>query len=250
MDPANTQTSEIGEERFALEKDFRRTVPLYSIAEAARILDMKPPTMRSWVTQRASSRRNTEYVREPIVTSIDVVQHGDWRIPFVGLAEAYVLLFLRNRRISMQRIRRAVDALKKESSIAHALASKSLFTDKLDLFYEYEKESKDRADVKLVRPYDGQTVMVPVIKDLLELITYAADGYAKRLRIDRYGKANVVVDPDMSSGRPIFADTGVRICDVLGRVEAGEDLSEVAQDYDISEAKVRIAWDVERSKAA
>ena len=234
-----------------MEKDFRRAVPLYSIAEAARILDVKPSTMRSWVTQSASSRRNTEYVREPIVTSIDVVQRGDWRIPFVGLAEAYVLSFLRNRRISMQRIRRAVDALKKESSIAHALASKSLFTDKLDLFYEYEKENKDRADVKLVRPYDGQTVMVPVIKDLLELITYADDdGYAKRLRIDRYGEVNVVVDPDMSSGRPIFADNGVRLCDVIGRVEAGEDLGEVAQDYDISEAKVRAVWDVECSKAA
>ncbi len=235
-----------------MEEDFRRTVPLYSIAEAARILDMSPSTMRSWITQSVSSRRNARGEREPIVTSIDVVRPVDWRIPFVGLAEAYVLSFLRKRGISMQRIRRAVDALKKENSIDHALASKRLFTDKFDLFYEYEEENKDRVDLKLVRPYDGQTVIVSVIEDLLELITYADDDdkYARRLRIDRYGEANVVVDPEMSFGRPIFADTGVRICDVLGRVEAGEDLSEVAQDYDISEAKVRAVCDVEYSKAA
>ena len=125
-----------------------------------------------------------------------------------------------------------------------------MYTDKFDLLYKYAEESKDRTDIKLVRPYDGQTVIVPVIENWLELITYATDGYAKRLRIDRYGKANVVVDPDMSSGRPIFADTGVRICDVLGRVKAGEDLSEVAQDYDISEAKVRAVWNVEYPRAA
>ena len=208
--------------------------------------------MRSWVTQSVSSRGKAGGVREPIVTAIDVVRHGEWRIPFVGLAEAYVLSFLRKRGISMQRIRRAVDALKKENSIDHALASKRLFTDKFDLFYEYEEENKDRADLKLVRPYDGQTVIVSVIEDLLELITYAddEDKYARRLRIDRYGEVNVVVDPEMSFGMPIFADIGVRLCDVLGRVEAGEDLSAVARDYDISEAKVRTVWDVECSKAA
>ena len=232
-----------------MKEDFRRTVPLYSIAEAARILDVSPSTMRSWVTQSVSSRRNVEYVREPIVTAIDVVRRGDWRIPFVGLVEAYVLSYLRKLGIPMQRIRRAVDALKKESSIEHALASERLYTDKFDLYYEYPKESKDRVDIKLVKPDGGQIVIVEAIKDSLEVITYE-EGYAKRLRIDRYGKANVVVDPDMSSGRPIFADTGVRICDVLGRVKAGEDLSEVAQDYDISEAKVRAVWDVEYSRAA
>ena len=111
-----------------MKEDFRRTVPLYSInvplysiAEAARILDMSPSTMRSWVTQSVSSRKNTGYVREPIVTAADDVRHGDWRIPFVGFAEAYVLSFLRQCGISMQRIRRAVDALKKESSIKHVL---------------------------------------------------------------------------------------------------------------------------------
>ena len=231
-------------------KNSRSKVPLYTIAEAARILAVSPSTMRTWIRGNASPRRNARYMREPLVTSIDNVRRGDWRIPFVGLAEAYVLFFLRECGISMQHIRKAVDALKKETSIEYALASKRLYTDRIDLFYEYEKKNENRADTKLVAPHDGQTVIVPVIDDWLELITYAEDGYAKRLRIDRYGKANVVVDPEMSFGRPIFADTGVRLCDVFGRIKAGEELSLVAQDYDIPAEIVRAAWDVEYSKAA
>ena len=228
----------------------RSKVPLYTVTEVARILAVNPSRMRTWVTSNVSSRRNARYTREPLVTSIGNVRRGDWRIPFVGLAEAYVLLFLRECGISMQRIRKAINALKEEISIEYALASKKLYTDRYDLLYEYEEKNENRADTKLVSPRDGQTVLVSVIDDWLELITYSDDGYAKRLRIGRYGDANVVVDPEMSFGRPIFADTGVRLSDVFGRIKAGEELSMVAQDYDIPEETVRIAWGAEYSKAA
>lgn len=231
-------------------KDFRSKVPLYTIAEATRILAVSPSRMRAWIISNASPSRNVRYTREPLVTAIDNVRHGDWRIPFVGLAEAYILLFLRECGISMQRIRKAINALKEETSIEHALASKRLYTDRYDLLYQYEEKNENLSDTKLVALRDGQTVIAQVIEDWLELITYSDDGYAKRLRIGRYGNANVVVDPEMSFGRPIFADTGVRLCDVFGRIKAGEDLSAVAQDYDIPAETVRIAWGVEYSKAA
>jgi uncharacterized protein (DUF433 family) len=43
----------------------------------------------------------------------------------------------------------------------------------------------------------------------------------------------VIVDPRINFGKPTVATRGVRVADILSRIQAGEALREVAWDYDL-----------------
>jgi uncharacterized protein (DUF433 family) len=65
-----------------------------------------------------------------------------------------------------------------------------------------------------------------------------------------YEVADVIVDPRLAFGRPVFGSTGVRVADAVGRVRAGERLSDVADDYGLGVAELEDAWRVASRRAA
>lgn len=69
----------------------------------------------------------------PIVTATAAGERDAPRVPFVGLAEGQVVAALRRglgrkNRVSLQQIRAAVDVLRAEIGVEHALASRALYT--------------------------------------------------------------------------------------------------------------------------
>ncbi len=108
----------------------RFEIPLYTIAEAARIVDVPASTLTTWAqgyVRRFPDR--PDVVGDPIVTYLEPNGPRRPSIPFVGLTEVTVLAAVRRSGVPMQRIRPALRALETGLSLEHALASKSLYTD-------------------------------------------------------------------------------------------------------------------------
>jgi hypothetical protein len=84
----------------------RFDVPLYTVAEAARYLDVPESTLRSWTHgYRRHVGDRPDVVGAPFLTSLPRLRASGPVIPFVGLAEGLVLTAMRSSGVPLQRIR-------------------------------------------------------------------------------------------------------------------------------------------------
>ncbi|MYB79075.1 MAG: hypothetical protein F4X70_06335 [Acidimicrobiia bacterium] len=148
-----------------------------------------------------------------------------------------MLAAVRRSGVPMQRIRPALKVLEQEIGLKHALASRSLYTDGAELLYDYadKQSSMGESDLvmQLVVVRSGQRVFKEAVMEYLSRIEYASDGYAARIRVPAYTKAEVVADPEMSYGSPIFARGGCRVDDVLHRFWAGESIKSLEREFGV-----------------
>lgn len=209
--------------------------PLYTKAEAARFLGLPVATFRSWSQGYRVTREGKTLTAEPVVTSVGAGRR-DATIPFIGLAEAYVLAALRRVGIPLQRIRPALAKLSSEIGVAHALASKQLFTDGAEVLYDYSSQAAD--DVaepirELVVVRNGQHVLNEAVQQYLRRIEFGTDGYAMVVPLPGFRRASVIADARRSFGQPIFVRGGARLSDAFSMFRGGEDLDVVAEEYGI-----------------
>lgn len=216
----------------------RFSVPLYTVADAARIVEVPPSTLSSWAkgyVRRFPDR--PDVVGNSIITQLPSEGHHQPTIPFVGLAEALVLAAVRKSGVSMQRIRPALQQLQTDIGLEHALASRKLYTDGAELLFDYGAQHLGSDDAQLVHDLvvvrKGQRVFVEVVEAYLKRIVYDDDGYASLIRIPAYTDAQVVTDPTRAFGAPIFERGGVKIDDVLERFWAGEPLDELSAEFGV-----------------
>jgi uncharacterized protein (DUF433 family) len=210
--------------------------PLYTLSEAAHIVDVPPTTLRNWargyVFKGIDGRQHSS---DALITTTGVGRGAV--VPFVGLSEAYVLSAFRQAGVPMQRIRPAVTALERELGVQAALASEQLRTDGAEILWEYGEETSDpelRNSLVVVR--NGQLVFREVIEHYLKTITYR-HGVISVIRLPQF-ETGVVVDPDRNFGQPTIASRGIRVTDVLLRLGAGESAELVARDYRLDVADV------------
>lgn len=228
--------------------------PLYTIAEAARIVDVPPSTLSSWARGYVRRPPNRREVRgEPIVTYRESYGPKHPSIPFVGLTEATVLAAIRKSGVPMQRIRPALTRLEQGLGLRHSLAHKKLYTDGAELLYDFSERHPDdagRAARRLVVIRNRQCVFTEVIEEYLQGFQYSVDGYVELFRVPGYRRAEVVVDPTRSSGAPIFVTGGYRVEDLVFRFLAGESISELEEEFGVPEDHIEDAIRVASRRAA
>jgi len=228
--------------------DLRFDVPLYTLTEASRYLVVPRPTLTTWIEGYERRPPSAAPVKKgPIVTALPVRGQGQARLPFVGIAEAYVLNAFRRSGVPMQRIRPSIDWLL-ENVGPHALASKDLYTDGAEVLWHFAQQagegSPDDQVVKgLIVPRSGQYVFKEIVEHYLKQISFGPDKFADMIRLPQYGDANVVLDPHRGYGQPVFNKSGAKVADALGPLRAGETFESVAADYGVSEAELRDALD-------
>lgn len=225
--------------------DIRFSVPLYTVAEAARFLGVAPSTFGTWAhgyRRRFPGRKAV--VAGPVVTAV-AAGRNEASIPFVGLAEGMVVAAFRRAGVSMQHLRRAVVILEREIGFEHALASRRLYTDGARLLFDYAEDEGDADLSGLTVVVSQQKVFAAVVQEYLQRIEYGPDGWAQSLVSPATPDRTIVVDPARSFGQPIFAHGAVRVEDVLDRWRAGEPLAHVAKDFGVPaedvEAYLRVA---------
>ena len=198
-------------------------IPMYSQSDVAQIVSASTSTVQRWTTGHVVGTAQ----HAPLVDS--VMPGRGYTVPFVSLAEVFVLNAFRKAGLPMQRIRPAVDVLKREIGLEHALANNQLLTDGAEILLERH----DDDDRRLIVVRNGQAVFNEVVLDYLQHIDFNDAGYASSLLLPQYPNLQVRVDPGINGGRPTLVDCGIAIEDVLGRVRAGEGPQSVADDYGI-----------------
>ena len=163
-------------------------------------------------------------------------------VPFVGLAEGMVLAAIRREGVPLQRVRPALEVLKRDIGIDYALASKRLYTDGAELLYDYAAgRSSEEAEAvhELVVVRSGQRVFSEVIKDLPQPDRVRP----RRLREDHHtssvtSERRSSQNPTRGFGQPIFSHGGVRVSDVLDRFWSGDDINTLSSEFGVQEHEI------------
>jgi uncharacterized protein (DUF433 family) len=213
-------------------------MPLYRKAEAAHIIAVPSQTFRNWAVGYARKRLDgSQVVSAPIVTTLEPARPHGVSVPFVGLAEAYIVSAFTKAGLPMQRIRPAVLWLQDHIGLPQALASQRLQTDGAEVLWDFGHRSGDPADQDMVDGLvvvrSGQQVFRPVVRDYLTRVTYE-NGWTRSIQLPQYGKVDIVVDPWLNGGQPTVAQRGIRVADIMSRLRADESARDVADDYDLT----------------
>jgi uncharacterized protein (DUF433 family) len=205
------------------------SVALYTLSEAADIVQVKRPTFHKWA--RGYVYRGLDGQLHP--SDVLITTTGTGRgpvVPFEGLGEGYVLAAFRRAGVPMQRIRPALDRLNQEFGMLNALTSDRLMTDGAEVLFDYrDRDSLGEVVSSLVVVRNQQAVFREVVQQYLRTISYA-DGRIALIRLPQFGP-DVVVNPVLNFGQPTLTKRGIRVSDVRRRVAAGEPAAQVADDY-------------------
>ncbi|MGI8758391.1 MAG: DUF433 domain-containing protein [Acidimicrobiales bacterium] len=223
------------------------------MAEAARYLAVPSSTFSSWA--KGYVRQSPDRLPVTGTAVISAVKTGAGpTVPFVALAEGMVLAAIRSTGVPMQRIRPALLALQDTFGIEHALASQRLYSDGAEVLYDFAEQfaGTDAAGtaLDLVVLRSGQRVFAETISAYLQRIEYGPDGYARLIHLPGYRRGQVVADPTRSFGQPMFVHGGAKVSDVIERFQAGDSLSELAEDFGVPVEDLEDALRVASRRAA
>lgn len=198
-----------------------REIPNYTIAEVASYLSVPRSTVRAW------SKGMGEF--KPVLR---LPNEASSVLSFINVVEVHVLAALRREGPRLPTIRKALANLERELKLQHPLASELFLTDGVGIFVE-------RLGKLIDISREGQVAMTEVLSDYLRRIDYGKDGLALRLYpFTRRGvlddPRSVVIDPTISFGRPVLANTGVPTEEIAERFNAGDTMEDLARDFRVT----------------
>jgi len=194
-------------------------IPAYTIPEAARWLGVATSTIRAWLLGQGQFQ-----------SVVEIADRGTRTLSFRNLVELHVLAAIRRKhKVSLQRVRRAVEFMEQSLGVAHPLSSARMLTDGRDLLVE---ACGNYWNVSM----SGQGEIRQILQAYLERIEHDADGVPARLypftRKDvMHDPRSVVIDPQVEFGRPCLAATGIPTVEVAERYKAGESIDSIAADF-------------------
>lgn len=214
-----------------------RELPAYALAEAAHYLRLPKPTLRSWVLGRFYPTQAGRRFFRPV---IDLAGNGRHLLSFMNLVEAHVLdAIRREHEIPLQKVRRALNYVRREFPSRHPLADQRFQTDSLNLFVEKYGQLINASQ-------EGQLAIRELLQAHLRRIEWDEAGLAVRLfpftRKRQLEEPRVIViDPLISFGRPVLVGTGIPTAVIAERYKAGESMDELAKDYDRERVEIEEA---------
>jgi hypothetical protein len=212
--------------------DKRNLIPLYTQSEAARVLGLPQSTFNHWASGYTTASGN----RKPAFITIERPGRG-YTVPFIGFAEAWIVRAFTKAGVPVSRIRPALEQLRTQIGLDHALASDRLATDGAEILWDLRQKDASFDDNRLVVARNGQTMFGEIVREHLKQVEYR-DGFIGQVRIPRAYGAEYMIDPEINFGQPTLSEYGVRVNDVLDRIAAGEAIQDVADDYNIPAATV------------
>ena len=218
-----------------------RELPAYGVADAARYLHMPVATLRSWVLGRTYPRGGGVAAFEPLIR----LPARRRQLSFNNLIEAHVLRALRTKHgVRIDAVRQALSYAEGALDIERLLLSRDLLTGGGDLFLERFGEL-----VNLSK--SGQLVLRRLLDAHLRRVERDEGDLPIRLYPflagDLPDSRSIIIDPRVSFGRPTVAGSGISTEAVVGRIDAGESIEEITEDYDMSAEQVESALMYEKA---
>lgn len=226
-----------------------RDRPAYPLAEAARYARVPRSTLRAWVMGRVADGSGVGRGSRPLIRLADA---NAKLLSFNNLIEAHMLRALRlgadgpTSGASVRAIRTALDYAETELRIDRLLLHEDLLTDRRHLFL-------DQFGRLVNLSLSGQIAIEALLRTHLHRIERDSTGLPIRLypfvgtspaaRSDRI----IAIDPTLRFGRPVVMPRVISTDVIVERIDAGETVEEVADDYDLSPDAVREAILYERA---
>jgi len=218
-----------------------RELPSYGIREAAHYLRIPPTTIRCWVLGRYYPTKTGRLFSKPVIHLVDPYSK---LLSFMNLVEIHVLdAICRQHELPLEKVRIAVNYLSKQFPSKHPLADQQFETDRLNLFVQKFGQLINISQ-------DGQLAMREVLQAHLQRIERDLAGIPVKLypftrkrdphEFKEEPKA-VVIDPQVSFGRPVLAGTGIATAVIAERYKAGESVDDLADDYGLTRLKIEEA---------
>lgn len=232
--------------RDAFNQQDLRQLPAYAISEAAGYLQLPASTLRSWfLGQRNYDAHRTARFFKPV---IDIADQKKKQLSFINLVEAFVLAGIRrDHEVPLPKVRKALDYVRRSFGTRRPLAEEQFETDGADLFVEKYGELVGVSQ-------EGQLQMREMIRDRLKRVCRDLKGLPEKIILfpaaeAGEGRADVVIDPKRSFGRPVLDGLGVRTTVVFERFMAGDNVELLARDYAVPAQAVQDAIRCERLAA-
>lgn len=217
-----------------MNEDYRLFEPRYDVTSAAHHLAMPRSTLNAWVKGQDGFKR---------VLDLDTPGY----LSFVNLTEAFVLFAMRRHyRITMPKIREAIDYVQRQMQVQHPLAFQNFVTDKVDLFVRTAL-----GDVNVSR--QGQTRMSHVLAELERIEWQGQRPIALFPIVSQRGhdlRRPIRISPLVAFGRPVLTGTGIPTRAVWDRFRGGESVQELADDYGLTTDSIEEAVRAEADDTA
>lgn len=223
-----------------------RNQPAYTLADAARYLKVAGTTLRSWVVGRPYPKGAGVAHSRPLIRPAFGQPGQPPLLSFWNLIEAHVLRALRtDHGVSLNALRQAIDYAEKSLNIDRLLLSSELRTEAGRLLLERYGELIDLSA-------SGQIAMRRFFDEHLKRVEWDQQQFPVRLYPftsgnGPAGKHLVSIDPAIAFGRPVLAHRGISTRAIVERIDAGETIAEVAEDYDLTPPEVEEAVFYERA---
>lgn len=219
-----------------------RNQPAYSISEAARYLKLPAATLRSWMLGRPYPKAGETARFKPL---FQVARKAPPALSFYNLIEAHVLRSLRTEHgVPIREVRNAIDYAEKSLQIDRLLLHKDLLTHAGNVFLE-------KYGNLINLSASGQLALRKYFEEHLKRVEWDDRQFPIRLypftAIETSGRRPIAIDPSVAFGRPVLLRAGVTTRTIAERLDAGETVSDLTNDYDITAPEVEEAVMYERA---
>ena len=198
-------------------------VPVYTIAEAARIIRRPASTVWSWTRGAHYNTKSGRKFWSPIMPA------DPHDLSFQNLVELHVFSSLRSvYGVQFKNVRQAIEYLQETEGTEHPLANVGLITDRTDVFLE-------QADKYLNLSQDGQLEMKEQLASCMEQVDRGDGDLPLRWSIpDPKDKSIVIaeINPGIRFGRPRIPGTGIPTGLIYERNRDGETAEQLAEIYE------------------
>lgn len=203
--------------------------PRYGLADAARFARLRPQTLKRWTAGDSYAGG-----QQPPVLRKASPEAG---LSFFDLLEAAFVRAYRERGISLQSIRSALDFAAANLEVQRPLLLERFLHDGRDLFARFQSQSDEDGLMNVSR--GGQVAWPAAVEQYLEEIEHEGE---LAIRWWPEGRdRQVAIDPRYEFGWPMVPSGAIRTDLLAERWEAGERMVAIAQDFGVSEDEVEDA---------
>lgn len=215
-----------------------RDQPAYGVSEAARYVRLPAATLRTWMVGRDYPKAGSQATFHPLIRP---ARRQPLQLSFYNLVEAHVLRALRTEHgVALAELRKAITFAEKKLGLHRLLLSPELRTHAGQVFL-------DRYVELINLGASGQLAMRRMFENHLQRVEW--DRWSFPVRLYPYtdgssahdGARAIAIDPAVAFGRPIVQRAGISTAAIADRLDAGESVEALAEDYDLSRDEIEQA---------
>ena len=219
-----------------------RDQPAYTLAEAARYLKLPAATLRSWTIGRNYPAAGGTAHFSPLIHAANT---APTQLSFYNLIEAHVLRSLRvDHGVGIKEMRAAISFAEKRLHIKRLLLHEDLRAHAGKVFLDKYGELLDLSA-------SGQLAMRRLLAEHLKRVEWDHRKFPARLYPFVSGESSpnnpIAIDPTIAFGRPILLRTGISTIAIAERLDGGESVVDLAEDYGLTESEIEEAVLYERA---